>query len=79
MTIWSHSTILVTTIAVSLAVGVAGVAIDRDADEAMATKGDRLGTTAHSAPVYLTVERRQPGVSVLIREFMGGPNGSQPH
>jgi hypothetical protein len=77
MTIWSHSTILVTTIAASLTVGVASAAIDGDADEATAAKGDRLATAAHSVPANLTVERRQPGVSVLIREFIG-PNRTQP-
>jgi len=78
MTIWFHSTILATTILAGLAVGVASAAIDGDADEVMAAKGDRLRTATRGAPANVTFERRQPGVSVLIREFMD-PNRLQPN
>ena len=64
MTLWFHSTILATSVAATLAVGIASAAIYADARDNAAPKADRLPTVA-DAGKYVTVETRQDGVSVL--------------
>jgi hypothetical protein len=67
MSLWFHSTILATSLAATVAVGLASAAIYNE-PLATAAKTDRLPiatTTTESA--YLTVETRADGVSVLNR------------
>jgi len=67
MTIWFHTTILATTLAATVAVGVAGAAIAIDAGEP-APKADRLPVSDEIAGgAYVTIETREAGVSVLQR------------
>ena len=69
MTIWLHTTILATSVAATIAVGIASAA-KYDAAEAVAPKADLLpiaetsGTLTHD---FMTVEKRGDGVSVLAR------------
>ena len=65
MTLWFHSTILATSVAATLAVGIASAAILVDVrNDAAAPKADRLPTVA-SSERYVTVETREDGVSIL--------------
>jgi hypothetical protein len=65
MTLWFHSTILATSVAATLAVGIASAAIIADAhSDSAAPKGDRLPVVA-STDRYVTVETRENGVSTL--------------
>ncbi len=68
MTIWFHTTILATSIAATIAVGIAS-AEKYNSEPAVAQKGDLL--TPQSAAVntqaFVTVEARGKGVSVLTR------------
>ena len=66
MSLWFQSTILATSLAATVAVGLASAAIYNESP-VTAAKTDRLpiAETPHSA--YLTVETRQNGVSVLNR------------
>ena len=65
MTLWFHSTILATSVAATLAVGIASAAILVDVQaDAAAPKADRLPTVAASER-YVTVETREAGVSIL--------------
>lgn len=69
MTIWLHSTILATSVAATIAVGIASAA-KYDAALAVAPKGDLLpvtATTADSGNDFVTIEKRGDGVSVLAR------------
>jgi hypothetical protein len=71
MSFWLHSTILATTLAASIAVGVAA-AYDGVADP-LAAKGDRLPLAAPPAASFVTVEASENGVSVLRRiPLVGG-------
>jgi hypothetical protein len=67
MTLWFHSTILATSIAATVAVGIASAAIYSETTARAAPKSDRMPIAANSAPEYLTVETRGDGVSVLSR------------
>ncbi len=70
MTLKLHSTILATSLAATLAVGLASAAIVADHDGPVAaTKADRLPVVATIAPAadYVTVETRHDGVSNLAR------------
>jgi hypothetical protein len=60
-----HTTILATTVAATVAVGLASAAILSGGQDRAATKGDRLPVVASSN--YVTVETRGNGVSVLNR------------
>ena len=64
MTLWFHSTILATSVAATLAVGIASAAILVDAQNDAAPKADRLPTVV-SSEQYVTVETREAGVSIL--------------
>lgn len=67
MTLWFHSTILATSVAATLAVGIASAAILVDTQrDVAAAKADRLPTVA-SSESYVTVETRQDGVSILTK------------
>jgi hypothetical protein len=69
MTIWLHTTILATSIAATIAIGIASAA-KYDAATNVAPKGDMLPiatTTATADAGYVTVEQRGDGVSVLAR------------
>jgi hypothetical protein len=66
MTLWFHSTILATSAAATLAVGIASAAIYADAQHLAAPKADRLPVLADNHS-YVTVETRQDGVSILNR------------
>jgi len=65
MVFWLHSTILATTLAASVAIGVAAV-YDGVADS-LAGKGDRLPLAAPPAASFVTVEASENSVSVLRR------------
>ncbi len=69
MTLKLHSTILATSLAATLAVGFASVAVVAKHDESVAPKGDRLPIALTAAPAsdYVTVETRRDGVSELAR------------
>lgn len=67
MTLWFHSTILATSIAATVAVGIASAAIIAERSWDVAIKTDKLPVAAESTAAYLTVETRQDGVSVLNR------------
>ncbi|MBN9021320.1 MAG: hypothetical protein J0H08_04345 [Rhizobiales bacterium] len=69
MTIWLHSTILATSVAATIAVGIASAA-KYDAAAAVAPKADLLPVAAAVAaptPDFVTIEKRGDGVSVLAR------------
>ncbi len=61
-----HSTILATTLAATVAVGLAGASVYVHDNEAPAAKADRLPVIA-DANGYVTIETRGDGVSVLKR------------
>lgn len=69
MTLKLHSTILATSLAATLAVGLASAAVVIDRQPAPAAKSDRLPVVASAAPAadYVTVETRHDGVSNLAR------------
>jgi hypothetical protein len=67
MTIWFHSTILATSLAATVAVGLASAAIYSDTYAPVAAKADRLPGVTDVAGAYLIVETRKDGVSVLSR------------
>lgn len=64
-----HSTILATTFAATLAVGIASAAM-LSAGADVATKSDRLEVVAPILPAgdFVTVETRGAGVSILERQ-----------
>jgi hypothetical protein len=68
MTIWLHTTILATSLAATIAIGIASAA-KYDAAADVAPKADMLPVATDTAPVngYVTVEERGDGVSVLAR------------
>jgi hypothetical protein len=70
MTIWLHSTILATSIAATIAIGIASAA-KYEAGATVAPKGDMLPVASETmaAPTggFVTVEERGDGVSVLAR------------
>ncbi len=69
MTIRIHSVILATSLAATVAVGLASAAVIDNIDARVAPKGDRLPVAANSTEVsYVTVETRRPGTSVLTKE-----------
>ena len=70
MTIRIHSVILATSLAATVAVGLASAAVFDGADRHVAPKSDRLPVaTANARQVaYVTVETRIPGTSVLTRQ-----------
>lgn len=65
MAIWFHSTVLATTLAATVAVGLASAAI-YTADSRSAPKADRLPVVA-DASGYVTIETRHDGTSILKR------------
>lgn len=69
MSIKLHSTILATSLAAILGVGLAGVVVVADHQQAAAPKGDRLAIAATAQPAAdtITVETRHDGVSDLQR------------
>jgi hypothetical protein len=68
MTIWFHTTILATSLAATIAIGIASAA-KYDAARDVAPKADMLpvATDVANAGGYVTVEERGDGVSVLAR------------
>lgn len=68
MTIWLHTTILATSLAATIAVGIASAA-KYEAPGAVAPKGDLLQAVIEQAenPAFVTIEERGDGVSVLAR------------
>ena len=66
MTLWFHSTMIATTLAVTVAVGLASAAIYSDAATRLAAKADRL-PVAETDQTYFIIESRKDGVSVLTR------------
>jgi len=67
MNVWFHSTILATSLAATVAVGLASAAIYEGFDKPVAEKADRLPVTVDASDRYVTVETRRDGVSVLSR------------
>jgi hypothetical protein len=68
MTLWFHSTILATSVAATLAVGIASAAILVDSQDAAAPKADRLPAVVGAADAsYVTVETRADGTSILAK------------
>ena len=65
MTTWFHTAILATSLAGTLAIGLASAAIYEGASTAAAPKTDRLPIVANSHSNYVTVETRGVGVSIL--------------
>lgn len=65
MSLWFHSTILATSLAACVAVGMASAAIYEEPTITSA-KADRLPIAADTG-AYVTVETRTDGVSVLSR------------
>jgi hypothetical protein len=72
MTIWLHSTILATSLAATVAVGLASAAIYAES-RSVAAKADRVPVVARPG-TYLTVETRQEHGSVLSRLPVTGMN-----
>ncbi len=69
MTIWLHTTILATSLAATIAIGIASAA-KYEASTEVAPKADMLPVAATVSPAsgdYVTVEKRGDGVSVLAR------------
>lgn len=68
MTIWLHTTILATSLAATIAIGIASAA-KYDAAGSTAPKADMLPVAAATAREdgYVTVEERRDGMSVLAR------------
>ena len=68
MTIRIHSLILATSLAATVAVGLASAAVFDGMGAIVAPKGDRLPVVGNAdTPTYVTVETRKPGTSVLTR------------
>ena len=74
MTLWFHSTILATSIAATVAVGIASASIIANDAVEPAAKSDKLPVVADESLAYLTVETREDGVSVLERIPVTQPN-----
>lgn len=70
MTIRIHSLILATSLAATVAVGLASAAVFDGMGAIVAPKGDRLPVVSNADTVpYVTVEtRNKPGTSVLTRQ-----------
>jgi hypothetical protein len=66
MASWLHTTILATSLAATVAVGIASAAILTNAQTGPVVKSDRLPIVA-DAQGYFTVETRTDGLSVLNR------------
>jgi hypothetical protein len=66
MSLWFHSTILATSLAATVAVGLASAAIYKETP-GTAAKADRLPIATSVDSSFTTVETRQDGVSVLNR------------
>jgi hypothetical protein len=71
MNVWIHSTILATSFAATIAVGIASAAIYDGFDQPVAAKADRLPVAAETSVQYTTVETRSDGMSVLERVPVG--------
>jgi len=67
MTTWFHSTILATSLAACVAVGIASASIYSNVADVAAPKTDRLPVVTDVDTAYRTVETRMDGVSVLTR------------
>jgi hypothetical protein len=67
MTVWFHSTILATSLAATIAVGIASAAIYTEGNGHVALKTDRLAVAAKADRPFVTVESRADGMSVLSR------------
>jgi tetrahydromethanopterin S-methyltransferase subunit D len=67
MTTWFHTAVLATSLAATLAIGLASAAIYEGNTAPAAPKTDRLPIVADSHAAYVTVETRGAGVSVLNR------------
>jgi hypothetical protein len=67
MSLWFHSTILATSLAATVAVGLASAAIYKELPDT-AAKADRLPIAATTDGSYMTIETREDGVSVLERK-----------
>jgi len=67
MTTWFHSTILATSLAACVAVGIASASIYSKVAEEAAPKADRLPVITDADTAYRTVETRMNGISVLTR------------
>ena len=67
MTIWLHTTILATSLAATIAIGIASAA-KYDPAASVAQKADMLPVTADTETEgFVTVEHRADGMSVLAR------------
>ena len=68
MSVWFHSTILATSLAATVAVGLASASVLTSNDNNRAPKADRLPVAANIvATNSVTIETRENGVSVLRR------------
>jgi hypothetical protein len=74
MTLWFHSTILATSLAATVAVGLASAAIYSDMPMKAAAKADRLPVAATAETTYLIFETRNEDSSVLTRVPVTGLN-----
>ena len=62
-----HSAVLATSLAATVAIGLASAAIYTGAEMPTAPKADRLPVVADASGSYFTIETRKDGVSVLSR------------
>ena len=71
MTTWLHTAILATSLAATIAIGLASAAVYEGVPAAAAPKTDRLAVAASAdrfaAAGFVTVETRGKGVSILNR------------
>jgi hypothetical protein len=67
MTTWFHTAALATSLAATVAIGLASAAIYEGTNTPAAPKTDRLPIVADQHSDYVTVETRSAGVSVLNR------------
>ena len=62
-----HSTIIATSLAATIAVGVASASINTGPETEISAKTDRLPIVANAGSNYMIFETRQDGVSVMTR------------
>lgn len=67
MSLLLHTTIIATSLAATIAVGLASASIYAGTETVFSAKSDRLATLADAERNYLTVETRRDGVSVMTR------------
>ena len=67
MSLLLHTTIIATSLAATIAVGLASASIYAGTETEFSANTDRPAPLADAGRTYLTVETRQDGVSVMTR------------